>query len=283
MASDDVGGDHAGGNSVVGGGDDVGGDDAGGNDVGGDDAAAGVERAGLEVRGALETVRARVAECAHGRAVRLVAVSKTKPVALLRAAYDAGQRDFGENYVQELIEKAALMPDDTRWRFIGTLQSNKARALVHAVPNLDAVESVGSSKLADVLDRAVASSAQEPRGARPLTVFVQVNTSGEESKSGCTPSEAAKIVRHIVEHCKNLRFAGLMTIGALDYSPNPICLERLVRLRDEVARAIGSVSPTEIELSMGMSGDFEQAIALGSTSVRVGSTIFGARNYQSSK
>ena len=186
------------------------------------------------------------------------------------------------------MDKAPAMPSDVRWRFIGHLQSNKAAALVKGVPGLQCVETVDSIKLATKLDAAVAaasaeeqasssSSAPSPR-AVPLPVFVQVNTSGEESKHGVEPSAAAPLALEIRGKCPNLKVAGLMTIGQPDYSSRPENFVCLARVREEVARVL-NCEPAELELSMGMSGDYEAAIQMGSTNVRVGSTIFGARNY----
>ncbi|XP_058095161.1 uncharacterized protein LOC131240742 [Magnolia sinica] len=205
--------------------------------------------------------------------VRVVAVSKTKPVSLVRQVYDAGHRCFGENYVQELVDKAPQLPADIEWHFIGHLQSNKAKSLIAAVPNLEMVESVDDEKIANHLDRAVASI-----GRKPLKVLVQVNTSGEASKSGVDPSGCVELAKHVKLGCPNLEFSGLMTIGMLDYSSTPENFKALSECRIEVCKALG-ISEEECELSMGMSADFEQAIEMGSTNVRVGSTIFGAREY----
>ena len=123
--------------------------------------------AASEVGVRLGNVRKQIADAAasQGSRPRLVAVSKTKPVELLREAYDAGQRDFGENYVQELVEKAPQMPDDVCWRFIGNLQSNKAKMLVHGVPNLAGVETVDTAKLANKLQAAAGPPASSQREA----------------------------------------------------------------------------------------------------------------------
>lgn len=118
---------------------------------------------------------------------RLVAVSKTKPVSLLMEAYNAGQRHFGENYVQEVLEKAPQMPRDVHWHFIGHLQSNKAKALVQSIPNLYSVETVDSQKIANHLNRACEGAERDEL----LKVMVQVNTSGEESKSSPLRSDLA--------------------------------------------------------------------------------------------
>jgi len=210
-------------------------------------------------------------------AVRLVAVSKTKPVEQLAECYEAGQRCFGENYVQELVDKAPRMPSDVSWHFIGHLQSNKAKLIVDKVPNLTAVETVDSVKLANKLNGAVEAATERSAGA--LRVMVQVNTSGEESKHGLAPgADVVALAKHIVENCPQLAFSGLMTIGMPDYTSKPENFETLKKCRAEVCAALG-LNEDACELSMGMSGDFEAAIEMGSTNVRVGSTIFGARNY----
>ncbi|TFY74800.1 hypothetical protein EWM64_g9211, partial [Hericium alpestre] len=134
----------------------------------------------------LAEIRARVqAHAAPGKTPTLVAVSKYKPAADILACYDAGQRDFGENYVQELVDKAAQLPADIRWHFIGTLQSNKCKILV-SIPNIHAIQSVTSAKAASALDKAL-----PPTRTEPLRIFLQVNTSGEEAKSGLPPPTAA--------------------------------------------------------------------------------------------
>ncbi|KAG5414084.1 hypothetical protein IGI04_001651 [Brassica rapa subsp. trilocularis] len=232
-------------------------------------------------------LRARKAAERVGRdpeRVRVVAVSKTKPVSLIRQIYDAGHRCFGENYVQEFIDKAPQLPEDIEWHFVGHLQSNKAKTLLAGVPNLAMVHGVDGEKVANHLDRAVSSL-----GRHPLKVLVQVNTSGEAlancvflkidaAKSGVEPSSVVELARHVNMQCPNLVFSGLMTIGMPDYTSTPENFRTLTNCRAEVCKALG-MSEDQFELSMGMSGDFEQAIEMGSTNVRVGSTIFGPRDY----
>jgi hypothetical protein len=247
--------------------------------------------AGMTAKHFAETV-ARVAQASQRAArptpARLVAVSKTKPVAQLMECYDAGHRVFGENYVQEICEKAAVMPNDIQWRFIGHVQSNKARALVTGVPGLTTVETVDSVKLANKLDAAVAEASETRMAAfnattnPPLNVMVQVNTSGEQSKFGVEPGDALALARHILENCNSLSFSGVMTIGMKDYTSKPENFISLKKCRDDVAAGSG-VDKNTLELSMGMSGDFEAAIEMGSDNVRVGSSIFGAREYMYSK
>jgi PLP dependent protein len=239
----------------------------------------------------LQDVRDRIqAACqrCHRQAdsVRLVAVSKTKPVELLREAYDAGQRVFGENYVQELIEKVPQLPDDVTWHFIGPLQSNKASKLVQAFEpdqlHRLVIETISSEKLATKLNNAVAGLPHQDDERPLLNVMVQVNTSGEESKSGVEPEEVSDLCRFIVSNCPKLKLCGVMTIGAED---DLSCFDTLVRCRDQVVEELQSADgsaathTSSLGVSMGMSGDFEEAIERGATSVRVGSTIFGQRNY----
>ncbi|KAJ7963767.1 Pyridoxal phosphate homeostasis protein [Quillaja saponaria] len=205
--------------------------------------------------------------------VRVVAVSKTKPVSLISEVYNEGHRCFGENYVQEFIEKAPQLPQDIEWHFIGHLQRNKVKPLLAGVPNLAMVEGVDNEKLASQLDRTVSTL-----GRNPLKVLVQVNTSGEASKSGVDPPSCLELAEYVKLRCPNLVFSGLMTIGMPDYTSTPENFRTLSNCREEVCKALG-MEKEQCELSMGMSGDFELAIEMGSTNVRVGSTIFGPRDY----
>ena len=250
--------------------------------------------AGVDIARNLEEVRSRVeTSCKDaGRlvdSVRLVAVSKTKPLSYIKEAYyESGQTVFGENYAQELEEKAQEMgadenyKNDIQWHFIGGLQSNKAAKLVKNVVPYGklVVETVNSEKVANKLDNAMTNNfLGEDDEALLLDVFVQINTSGEESKSGVSVDDSIGLCKHVIENCKRLNLKGVMTIGA----PGDVdCLEGLGKCRDLVADAL-SRDPASIELSMGMSGDFETAIAKGSTNVRVGSTIFGQRDYSNKK
>ncbi|XP_011298871.1 proline synthase co-transcribed bacterial homolog protein [Fopius arisanus] len=210
---------------------------------------------------------------------RLVAVSKTKPPDLIISALDAGQKNFGENYVNELVEKGNhpdLKNRDIRWHFIGHLQRNKVNRVL-GVPNLHVIETVDSEKLAAAID----SGWQKFRKQEDdkLNVMVQVNTSGEEEKSGCDVGQASALVKYVLENCKNLNFMGVMTIGAYGYDPatgpNPDFLS-LIKCRESICRELG-LDKSKVELSMGMSTDYEHAIELGSSNVRVGSAIFGER------
>ncbi|TQD74796.1 hypothetical protein C1H46_039686 [Malus baccata] len=227
---------------------------------------------------ALRSVLQRVQQAAEKSArkaqdIRVVAVSKTKPVSLLRQVYEAGHRCFGENYVQEIVEKVPQLPEDIEWHFIGNLQSNKVKPLLTGVPNLAMVESVDDEKIANRLDHVVGSI-----GRKPLKVLIQVNTSGEESKFGVEPSGCVELAKYVTSGCPNLEFCGLMTIGMLDYTSTPENFKTLANCRTEVCKALG-IPEEQCELSMGMSSDFELAIEMGSTNVRIGSTIFGPREY----
>ncbi|KAJ1905244.1 hypothetical protein IWQ60_012321, partial [Tieghemiomyces parasiticus] len=199
---------------------------------------------------------------------RLVAVSKTKPVDSIQAAYDIGQRHFGENYLQELVEKSRQLPQDIRWHYIGQLQTNKCKALAE-VPNLWAIETIDSVKRARALNTAC-----QHRSA-PLNIFVQVNTSQEENKGGIPVTEAKTLCRYVLDECPQLHLLGLMTIGSVEHSgqiPNPD-FQLMAKLQADLSRTLGR----DLELSMGMSHDYQHALEMGATNVRVGSSIFGAR------
>jgi pyridoxal phosphate enzyme (YggS family) len=220
-----------------------------------------------------------------------VAVSKLKPASDILALRNppTSHLHFGENYLQELLEKSNSLPGDIRWHFIGRLQSNKCVTLARDVHGLWAVESVDSEKKATLLDKGWGQrreNAGEGGGDNDkLRVFVQVNTSGEQSKAGIEPSDASKLCRFIRDKCPGLKLQGLMTIGAIARSKATtpetenedfVCLRET---RDRVVKELGlrEGEGDGLELSMGMSEDFEGAIAMGSNEVRVGSTIFGER------
>lgn len=190
-------------------------------------------------------------------AVQLLCVSKTQPADAVRAAHAAGERHFGENYVQEGVEKIAALRDlpELIWHFIGPLQSNKSRLVAE---HFDWVHSVDSLKLAQRL------SAQRPAERPPLQICLQVNTSGEASKSGVAP-EAVPALAQAITALPRLQLRGLMHIPAPGSGTE--VHQRLAAL----------LQPGMDQLSMGMSEDLEAAIAAGSTWVRVGTAIFGAR------
>ncbi|CAB3402263.1 unnamed protein product [Caenorhabditis bovis] len=200
---------------------------------------------------------------------QLVAVSKFKPAELIEACYEKGQHHFGENYVQELFEKSNLLKErcpDIRWHYIGQVQSNKIPKICES-PGLYCVETVESEKHATIFDKEWRKRNQEDK----LRVLVQVNTSGEENKGGISISEATKLADFIRNNCSSLMFSGFMTIGSFEHSHsdglNPD-FEALFEIRKEWA-AQANLPEDSVELSMGMSDDFEQAIIQGSTSVRM--------------
>ncbi|WP_394836063.1 YggS family pyridoxal phosphate-dependent enzyme [Pendulispora rubella] len=200
------------------------------------------------------------------KSVRLIAVSKKMPPEAIREAYAAGQRLFGENYAQELGTKADALDDlsDIEWHFIGHLQSNKARVVA---PRARVVHTVDSASLAKELARRAEAA------GRTLDVLIEVNVSGEPQKHGIVASELAEVLAG-VRAFPTLSVRGLMTMppeGDLDVARQ--VFETLASLRN--LHGGPSVLP---ELSMGMSGDFETAIAAGATIVRVGTAIFGARS-----
>lgn len=219
----------------------------------------------------LAEVRRRIEAAAErsGRSpgsVRLVAVSKGKPAEAIRAAFEAGQRDFGENYLQELEEKAAALGDlvGLRWHAIGRLQRNKAKvvarlaSVVHAVDRVDLAAELGR--------RAAAAE-------RAIDVLVEVNVAGETTKGGCAPSDVSAVLEAIAS-APSLRAVGLMTMAPFVDDPE-LARPTFAALRAIRERHGGA--PALPELSMGMSHDFEVAIAEGATLVRVGTAIFGAR------
>lgn len=215
-------------------------------------------------------VAARIREAAQaaGRdpdTVGLLAVSKTQPAEAIREANGAGLSDFGENYLQEALEKQADLADlALTWHFIGPIQSNKTRAIAE---HFDWVHSVDRLKIAQRL------SEQRPTELPPLNVCLQVNVSGEASKSGCAPQDVAELARAIAT-LPNLRLRGLMAIPEPtdDRAEQHAAFARLRQLQQALALELDT-------LSMGMSQDLEAAIAEGATWVRIGTALFGARAY----
>lgn len=245
-----------------------------------------------ELRENLHTIRTKIAAAVSdgglaGKKPLLVAVSKIKPAEDVMACYEDGQVHFGENYVQELEDKAEKLPKEIKWHFIGALQSNKCKPLA-AIPSLYAVETLDSIKKADLFQKSLPSTRQIP-----LRVFIQINTSSEDSKSGLPPvttssstSEAVELAKHIIQKCPALHLEGLMTIGSIEASTTQDenqDFNSLNESRDNLETILkeagmeGWGQDRRLQLSMGMSADFENAIKQGSDSVRVGSSIFGAR------
>ncbi|MCQ4241273.1 YggS family pyridoxal phosphate-dependent enzyme [Stutzerimonas stutzeri] len=214
--------------------------------------------------------RIREAAQAAGRdpdSVGLLAVSKTQSAQAIREAHSAGLNDFGENYLQEALEKQADLADlALTWHFIGPIQSNKTKAIAE---HFDWVHSVDRLKIAQRL------SDQRPAELPPLNICLQVNVSLESSKSGCAPQEVAELVRAIAI-LPNLRLRGLMAIPepTNDTAEQHAAFARVRQLQQELDAELDT-------LSMGMSQDLEAAIAEGATWVRIGTALFGARAYPS--
>ena len=225
-----------------------------------------------EIIANLAAIQARInAACAAcGREpdeVRLLPVSKTVPAERLHFAYDAGIRLLGENKVQEAYDKWQALADldDLNWAVIGHLQSNKVKYVARFAAEFQALDSLD---IAESLDRRLQQE------GRSLDVFVQVNTSDEPQKYGIAPDAAAAFIRDLPQY-SSLRLRGLMTLALFSDDKDAVrrCFIRLRELRDSLQQQ----NPAVAELSMGMSGDFELAIAEGATTVRVGQAIFGAR------
>lgn len=218
----------------------------------------------------IATVRTRIqaAVQACGRdpeTVGLLAVSKTKPASDLREAYNCGLQHFGENYLQEAIQKQEMLRDlPLIWHFIGPIQSNKTRSIAS---HFDWVHSVDRLKIAQRL------SEQRPEDMLPLNICLQVNISGEASKSGCLPEELPELARAVAQ-LPNLVLRGLMAIpeAATEPEAQHAAFSSLRKLSEALNLNLDT-------LSMGMSHDLEAAIAEGATWVRIGTALFGARHY----
>jgi len=227
----------------------------------------------MEIAVNLHRIRQQIAAAAiaaerNPADVRLVAVSKTKPAALVDEAARAGQSLFGENYVQEFVAKALEVISPVEWHFIGHLQSNKVKQIAGLV---SMIHSVDRLSLAQEIDR------QWARIGKVCAILIQVNLSGEATKSGTTSEETTNLVRQVAL-LDNVRICGLMTMPPFFDNPEaarPYFRELRLLSAEIGAHAIPGVSMKE--LSMGMSGDFEAAIAEGATLVRIGSALFGSR------
>ena len=221
--------------------------------------AENIAKVGARIREAAQASQRNFAD------IGLLAVSKTKPADAIREAHAAGVCDFGENYLQEALEKQTQLADlPLIWHFIGPIQSNKTRPIAE---HFDWVHSVDRLKIAQRL------SEQRPAHLPALNICLQVNVSGEQSKSGCSPEELTALARAVVA-LPNLRLRGLMAIPEPtdDVAAQHAAFARLRQLRDELALNLDT-------LSMGMSHDLESAIAQGATWVRIGTALFGARDY----
>ena len=207
--------------------------------------------------------------------VTLVAVSKTKPVADLMEAYDAGQRIFGENKIQEMTDKWEVMPKDIEWHMIGHVQTNKVK---YMAPYVSLIHGVDSLKLLQEINK------QAAKNNRVIDCLLQVYIAEEESKFGLDEQELdemLKQVQHDKDNFKNIKIVGLMGMATFTENQNQIEKEfkHLKTIFDKYSK-LNTENCQLNTLSMGMSGDYQLAISCGSTMVRIGSSIFGSRNYQ---
>lgn len=208
-------------------------------------------------------------ECDKNK-VTLVAVSKTKPPAAILELYALGQRDFGENYVQELVEKQAALPKDIHWHFIGHLQSNKVKQIV---PFVHLIHSVDSEKLLREIDR------QASKIARTVSCLLQMHIAQEETKFGMDEKELTNVMSKVNKNeFPHVAITGLMGMASFTADANVVKseFEQLKKIYDQHIVSSSAVYQPTI-LSMGMSGDYKAAIEQGSNMIRVGSLLFGAR------
>jgi hypothetical protein len=204
--------------------------------------------------------------------VKILSVSKSHPVEALVNAYDSGLLVFGENYVQEMVDKyetiSTEMKNNIEWHFIGSLQTNKVK---YIAPFVNCIHSVSKLKLAKEIDK------RAKENNRTIDILLQVNTSGEDSKSGCQPDEAEEVIKSSLD-LENVKFIGLMTISGLESTDEERKEEfKLLRkIRDGIEINLSIDLP---ELSMGMTSDYHEAIEEGATMIRIGTAIFGKREY----
>jgi len=207
--------------------------------------------------------------------VTLVAVSKTKPVADIQALYDLGQRDFGENYVQELVDKHAVLPADIRWHYIGHLQSNKVK---YIAPFVHLVHAVDSFKLLQEINK------QAAKNNRVIDVLLQLHIANEETKFGMDEKEVIELLDYYTaqqESMKNVRICGLMGMATNTDNEQQIRSEfdRLYAVFKNLSQSYFLGKQYFSTVSIGMSSDYNTAIAAGGNMVRIGSLLFGERNY----
>lgn len=234
----------------------------------------------MGIKEAIDLVDSRIADACKtafghkGRTredVTLIAVTKTKPVSMLQEAYDAGVRHFGENKVQEIMDKYEQLPTDIHWHLIGHLQTNKVKYIADKVYMIHSLDSL---RLAETIER------ECKKKNRVMPVLVQVNVADEDSKFGVAPKETENLIRQISTF-SHVKVMGLMTVAPFVNDPeeNRGVFSKLYKLfLDIKEKNIDNV--TMNVLSMGMSGDFQVAVEEGATMVRVGTSIFGARDYR---
>ncbi len=216
---------------------------------------------GTQILGALS-------KSVKAKSTKLLAVSKTKSIDQILEIYNQGHRDFGENYVNELVEKSSQLPKDINWHMIGHLQSNKAKKLLQ-IDNLAAIETLDTEKLANELN-----SQCRKLGKKDFKVFIQVNISND-TKNGVAIDEVLKMADHIITKCEYLKISGLMSMGNIGEEDE---FTKMYELKEQILKLYPDLE-NEFGLSMGTSEDYELAIFHGATEVRVGSKIFGKREY----
>lgn len=209
------------------------------------------------------------------KSVTLIAVSKTKPATDIQAMYDLGQRDFGENYVQELVDKQAVLPNDIRWHYIGHLQSNKVK---YIAPFVHLVHAVDSFKLLQEINK------QAAKNGRIIDVLLQVHIANEETKFGLDEKEIIELLDYYTaqqDAMKNVRICGLMGMATNTDNEQQIRFEfdRLYAVFKNLSQSYFLGKQYFSTVSIGMSSDYSIAIAAGGNMVRIGSLLFGERNY----
>jgi len=222
--------------------------------------------------GIAENIQEIVSQLPSG--VRLVAVSKTKPAEALREAYDAGQRIFGENYVQELCSKQPVLPADIEWHLIGHLQTNKVK---YIAPFVTCIQSVDSEKLLKEIDK------EARKNNRVIDVLLEISIASDGSKFGFEPDETFSFLSEgQYKMFQHVRFCGVMGMGSFSDDADITRAEYrlLKKVSDRLKTSVFADCDTFCEISMGMSHDYGIAIEEGSTLVRVGTSIFGERNYK---
>ena len=217
-----------------------------------------------------EEIKKAAGKSPYGQSVRLVAVSKTKPIEDIMEAYEAGIRDFGENKVQELTQKYEELPKDIRWHLIGHLQRNKVK---YVIGKTYLIHSVDSLRLASEIEK------EAEKKNVDVDILIQVNISQEESKFGIPANEAKGLIEE-VSKMPHINIRGLMTIAPECADPEDVreVFAALHKLSIDI-ESFNRDNNFNCELSMGMSGDYKVAISEGATYVRIGSSIFGRRNY----
>jgi PLP dependent protein len=212
----------------------------------------------------IETITKTLSQTIKTKYTKLLVVSKTRSIEQILNLYNQGQRDFGENYLNELVEKSQKLPSDIKWYMIGHLQTNKVKKLL-AVPNLYAIESVDSLKLAKELNTQCHKMERNN-----LNIYLQINISGEQTKSGVHPEEVLKIYEDIKNECDRLKVIGIMSLGEIGNSRQ---FEQMFEIKSNICEKF-NVGASDFVLSLGTSDDYEKAIEYGSNEVRIGGLLF---------